>query len=162
MTTRPRQGRLDWGHLILVAAFATFVIWYNFDAQSKSSQIENTILIVPATLVALLMCALIAGQILFAWLGDPRAEDVADQPSAERQPVIWPLLYILALGIYVWSCEMLGFDIATALFIAAGMLISGERRILPILIFSILFSVTVVYALKWALPIQIPTLFGLT
>lgn len=161
MTIGKLRVNVNWGHLLLIVGFAAFVVWYYEDAQASSVEIENTILIVPTSLLALAMCVLVAIQTVHIRRVELADEAVSDAAEAERGTILWPVLYMVALGVYVFLIEDLGFDVTTALFLAVGMLISGEKRPLPILAFSVIFAAVCVYALKAALPLDFPTfLFG--
>lgn len=154
---------IDWGHLLLLAGFATFVVWYYEDAQNASIEIENTILIVPATVMALVLCAFVALQtIRISRIDEPQRaplQAVAPNSDPKTASIVGPVCYMVALGIYVFILEMIGFDVATAAFVAAAMVISGERRPHVIVGFSIVFAALCVYALKLVLPLHLPTLF---
>lgn len=159
MNQRKIRIDVEWGHLLLLAAFATFVVWYYGDAQSASTEIENTVLILPASIVALVLSAVVAIQSVHIRKADATAPE---EPVADRKKlldeILSPLLFIATLGAYVLSITTIGFDVATTLFLAVGMLICGERRPLVILAFSVLFSAFCVYSLKLVLPLDFPTL----
>lgn len=162
MTFGTHRIDIDWGHLLLLAGFATFVVWYYEDAQNSSIEIENTILIVPATVLALVLCAFVALQtVRISRSGIPKAASAktVELQDPKAASVFGPVCYMVALGIYVLLLELIGFDVATAAFIAVAMVISGERRPHVIVGFSVVFAALCVYALKLVLPLHLPTLF---
>jgi putative tricarboxylic transport membrane protein len=152
---------VDLGHLLLLAGFAAFVVWYNEDARNASIEIENTILIVPASILALLLCLFVACQTIHIRPVSAPVQQAGkneDPPATGAGPVIVPACYMTALAGYVFFMEAVGFDVATAAFVAVAMRISGERRPHVIALFSISFAALCVYSLKLVLPLDLPTL----
>jgi hypothetical protein len=96
----------------------------------------------------------------------PQAAAVGEAASGEALPVAGSaalrsadkrdLLLIggvaLSLGLYVSLLNVIGFDIATCLFVLAVMLICGERRPLALIVFPLVVAVVLIAAFRALLP----------
>jgi putative tricarboxylic transport membrane protein len=158
-----RIGRMrlegPWGDMGLLLVFVGFTIWYFQDAYRASPAIENLLLIGPASAVALalgffLLLRTVPRLRLTRQVAPPTGEDAKDEFRERHGPVA----AIGALVAYVLAMPFIGFDVATFLFIALGMLIQGERRPLVLIVFPVLVAGLVVYALKNILFVPVPTL----
>jgi hypothetical protein len=65
---------------------------------------------------------------------------------------------VVALGLYVSLLSFIGFDVATWLFVLATMLICGERRWLPLVLYPLLVSLVLIGAFRVLLPYPMYTL----
>ncbi len=153
--------RIDVGHLLLVLFIAGSVSWYFFDAYTASSNIQNIILIAPASLLAIVLCLVILYQIFTAQTEKTASRQMlASQHNAStskdafRKPVQCLLTrmgryrifaFIIAFGLYVGLLERIGFDIATYLFIGTIMALQGERHIGIIVAYSLVFGTLAVW-----------------
>lgn len=149
---------VDLGHLLLLAFIAGWVIWYAIDARRASPFIENTVLIVPASMLALLLCAVVALQTVTVRLADGRGT-AGTESGHDFRALALPAGLMGLLGVYAVSLERIGFDLSTLLFVAGGMLVIGERRWKVVIPFAVIFSLAVVYGLKAILPLRMPTVF---
>jgi hypothetical protein len=157
MRSAPSSG-IEWGHLALVLLFAALTAAYLYDSWSASSALENLILIAPGSMVALGLCAII---IIGIFRGQSsRAYDIPrtspDEPWVVRHRVT---IYIVLFGLYALGLETVGYDLATILFVAAALVLHGERRPVPLTAFSLGFSGIVVWAFKAMLSFPMKTAF---
>lgn len=147
-----------WGQVVMLLLFVSFTIWYFQDAYRASSNIQNLLLIAPASAlvlaVALPMLVLEARRLRLVREEATRTE-ADSRPFRER---FGPYAAMVALLVYTLAMPHLGFDIATFVFIAAGMAIHGERRLLVLIGFPAIVTAGVIYALKNILFTPVPTL----
>jgi hypothetical protein len=143
-----------WGHLVLLGVIAAVIIAYWLDARGTSLKISNLLLVQPASIIGLILVALILPQVF------PRiaSEDVAD--AAERRQDLLKIgrvaLLAGAFGIFVFSLETIGFDIATFAFVAVGLYLCGEKKLWVIGVYSAVFTVLVVYGYQALVPYPFP------
>ncbi|MEF2553151.1 tripartite tricarboxylate transporter TctB family protein [Aurantimonas sp. A2-1-M11] len=147
-----------WGSCLLLIGFASFSIWYFLDARSVSSEVENLLLIGPASALSLVLCvAILVREVpklrMTAAPAAPRGDEA--KSFRERYGVV---AAIIALVVYVVLMPWLGFDVGTFLFIAASMLIQGERRWWAILSFAAIMAVLTVYSMESILSVPVPSL----
>lgn len=173
-----RRITVDWGHLIVLALIAGATLWYNIDARSVSTDLNNLLLLQPVAIVTLLLCLFVVPQ-CFKVTTDAKDESAAIK-AAETDPekaapdedaiITMPtaqsegrdLLKMLAmgglLGIYVFSLEPVGFDVATFFFMVAAMLLCGERRPIALIAFPAILTFVTIYGFKALMPYPMPTL----
>jgi hypothetical protein len=161
--------RVDWGHVTFVLFIAGSVSWYFLDAYTASSSIKNLILIAPASALALVLCVTLLIQDArkaFATPSDvPKPATASDKSAAagedkeEKQRGTWrAVAFIVAFGFYIGLLEVVGYDVATWLFIAATLILNGERRPWMILGFSMVFGSLAVWLFGLLLPYPMLTL----
>ena len=63
----------------------------------------------------------------------------------------------MALGLFVFSLNILGFDIAIWLFALATMLICGERRPIPLALYPVGVALVAVYGFRALMPYPMVT-----
>lgn len=162
--------QIEFGHLFLVLFIAGSVIWYFFDAYTASSNIQNIILIAPASLGAIALCLIVLYQI-FRAAYKKKSEPTQKIPSSRQKVSAGNgssrnqakgilkqisryriLAYIITFGFYVGSLEVIGFDISTYLFIGIVMALQGERRIWILVGYSLVFGTLAV----WLFGLMIP------
>ncbi len=154
MATGSFRTRFAWGHLAFVAAVAVFCLWYWHDARRASDDVENLLLIQPAALVALLLCAVIAAG--SSGNGRPADDQTEGVPSSAREGR--GIAVAVLLGLYVAAVIPMGFDLATFAFLAAAMYVLGERRLLVLVGYSAALALGMSYAFKSLLSVPVPTL----
>ncbi len=130
----------------VVFGLIAFTSWYGYDAWQVSDSIENLILIVPIGIGALLFCAIE----LFRQFSGRTTPIKNAQPVKEVFPVI-----ALFTG-YVLSLELLGFDIATTLFVAIYLIMQGERRWGWVIGYSVCFGLFMSLFFAQMLPYPMP------
>lgn len=161
--------RIDYGHLLLIIFIAGWVSWYFFDSYTASSNIQNLILIAPASILALVLCFIVSFEIFrspiskstdHGQISSSQSEALQGQDSASRRfsgitgliARYRVLCFIILFGLYVTFLEIIGFDVATYLFIAVVMALQGERRIWVLLAYSIAFGTLAVLAFGLMIP----------
>lgn len=174
MTSPDTRRHPDWGHVVLVLLFAGFTALYLVDAWQASSRLRNLILILPAAILAFGLCALVLiGILRDAARPRPAApakvpanappDAPADAPAAPAPPETllqrFRTGFTMALfALYILSIPYLGFDVGTALFVAANLLLDGERRPLVVIGIPVLFAVAATLCFRWLLPYPMPIL----
>ena len=123
---------------------------------AASLNIHNLCLVAPLAVVALCLCLVILPQ-CFRRAGEFEAEPSGPQAhgaSALGSMNLRKLApiggLVAALGLYVSFLDVIGFDVATWLFVLATMLICGERRWLPLALYPLLVSLVLIGAVSGA------------
>jgi hypothetical protein len=163
MRIRGHLYRVDWPHLVFVTLLAVFVIWYWSDTRSVSLSINNLLLVQPLAIFVLLMYLVIVPQCF-------RRADAVDEPEAptaddplapalptEARELARVAMLGLALGIFVFSLNTLGFDIAIWTFALATMVICGERRPIPLVVYPLAVAVICVFGFRALMPYPMVT-----
>ncbi len=163
MRIRGHDYRVDWTHLVFITLITAFIVWYWMDARAVSLSVNNLLLVQPLAIFALLMYLLIVPQCF-------RRVDAVDEPEAstvddplapalptERRELGRVALLGLALGVFVFTLQILGFDIAIWLFALATMLICGERRPIPLVIYPLAVTLFTVYGFRALMPYPMVT-----
>ncbi|HEX2255337.1 MAG TPA: tripartite tricarboxylate transporter TctB family protein [Afifellaceae bacterium] len=148
--------RIEWGHLLLLFLIAGIVIWYLFDARGRSVNINNLLLVQPAAILALILCAVVLRQCFVP----VSAEEPEVTPEARRDDLIAigrVAAMALAFGLFAFSLETIGFDVAAWLFVAVGLFICGERRSLVLVLFPTVFTAALIYFFRALIPFPLPT-----
>ncbi|MBF7053079.1 tripartite tricarboxylate transporter TctB family protein [Halomonas sp. KAO] len=114
-------NKRDYGDLLVLMALAAFTLWYLLDAIRVSSAIQNLLLILPLSLVVLAIVALEVGVRL-------KKGTLLVREESEGEPLHHTLPVVGLFAVYVLSLQSLGFDVATVLFIAAFLVLKGERN----------------------------------
>lgn len=159
------------GHLLLLAGFAAYALWYSLDAWAAQAKTQNMLLIGPAALLAGVVIALLFAKELLRWRAgeptetaedapdvEPAAADTGDDTRTFREAWGTPLSAAL-LGVYVIALPIVGFDVATVVYIALCMMLQGARDWRIILGFSLVAGLLPVWAIEKMLSVPVPTLF---
>ena len=149
-------ARLDWGHALVVLGMAAGIVVYLIDAFQASSKVGNLILILPASILGLILCLLMAVSI---WRqasnrGSPSAPPAVREPLSER---LRPLVLLGLFTLYVLLLPLLGLDIGSLLFLILALIANGERRPVFIVLYSLVFAAVVTLLFKSILPYPMPT-----
>jgi hypothetical protein len=149
-----RDYVVDWLHLGFVFLVAVIVTLYWFGARQVSTSVNNLLLLQPLAISALLLCALIVPQ-CFRRADRPVEAEVAidDDPLAPALPqggkeLARVAVLGLALGLMVFSLNIVGFDVAIWLFCVAAMAICGERRPLALAVYPLAVTVVCIYGFR--------------
>jgi hypothetical protein len=136
----------------LLGLIIAFAVWLTLDARRASPDLENLVLIVPAAVLTVgTACWLAVGATL-----RQEPASTAAAPSSRFAVKVAGLLLLLVL--LVAGLEVVGFDVASFLFLLGGAWLLGERRLLPLILFAAAFTCLVVMALHAILPFSMPTL----
>ncbi|HEV2559286.1 MAG TPA: tripartite tricarboxylate transporter TctB family protein [Microvirga sp.] len=144
---------IDWGHLALLIALAGLASWFLLDARAASLNINNLLLVQPTVLFVLGLILLIIPQCF-------RARSNADQidAPAAKPNVVKTSAVALCLAAFVFLIDTIGFDTAMLLFVLGTMIICGERRPLPLLIYPLAVTLTLISGFKLLMPYPMTTL----
>lgn len=158
MTARSVQGRIDWGHLALLVLLSGIVSWYLYDTWTASSRVRNLILVLPASILALILAVGIASGVVFRGTRGEMtgASEIDPKPLRDR---IYPLVLMAIFGLYILTLPVTGFDVGSALFVFVAFLFDGERRPLVLLIYPVIFAAVCTLLFRWLLPYPMITLF---
>lgn len=159
MTEAKARRRLDWGHLTLVLFFAVITSAYLADAWSASGKFKNLVLVLPASVLSLILCLIVAWGVLRNGTDMINAPSIdGATPKATLLERFRPALLMALFALYVLTLPLLGFDVGSAAFVAAALLLDGERRLLIIVSVSIVFAFAATLIFGWLLPYPMPLL----
>lgn len=148
---------IEWGHLALVVFIAALVIVYLLDARARSLNLNNLLLVQPASILALVLCAVVIRQ-CFRRKPELSEAEAAERAAAKRIET-GNLGRIAAmagsLGLMAFGLDVVGFDVASWLFIAIGLVICGERRAWVVLLFPTVFVALLVWSYRLLIPYPI-------
>ena len=154
------------GHLLLLAGFLVFAIWYANDAYASQQSVQNMLLIGPAAALAVALIGAIAvGQIWRLASGTDSAKATeavvpAETPGeASFKQRYGTSVAALGLAVYVAAMPFIGFDVASVVFVALSMMFQGARNPLTIGIYALLVGLLPVWAIESILSVPVPTLF---
>jgi hypothetical protein len=136
----------------LLGLIIAFAVWLTLDARRASPDLENLVLIVPAAVLTVGTACWLA---VAAALRQEPAGTAAASSGGFAMKVAGLLLLLVLL---VAGLEVVGFDVASFLFLLGGAWLLGERRLLPLILFAAIFACLVVMALHAILPFSMPTL----
>ncbi len=126
----------DLGILLLLMGL---VSWYLLDAYHASAHIMNLILIVPVTVLFLMLC-------LVAFIRQIREKK---PPAIQHEAVMTVASVIGLFSAYVLTLGWLGFDVGTFLFLSLFLYLNGERRLVWVFGYALVFaSVTAIFFSK--------------
>lgn len=161
MKNRKFLGAVEWGHLLLLLLICGVVVAYLLDARATSLRTNNLLLVQPASILALILAAIVLPQ-CFRRKKDTAEDEAAAEPTPAAQESWRDLGKIAALaaafGAFAISLETIGFDVATFIFVALGVYICGERRLWLIGVFSAVFTAAIVYGYQLLVPYPFPLL----
>lgn len=135
--------------LAMIAAAAIYA-WSVIDT-SRGPQ--DWLMIVPATAICI-------AALLWAATSDTIRELAARQraAAAERDGALLPVVLLVLICLYAAAIAFIGFDVATALFIAAALIVQGERRILWLAVSALGGTALLVWIFTGPLAVRLPTL----
>lgn len=154
------KARFNFPELGLASFFLVLGCWYLFDAYQASPSSENMLLILPAAVVVICLSLWIIGSTLYK---TPLIDTVEPQSEKETSPEKKPVSVLSAMCIlagFVLSMDWIGFDVATFLFMVALMFLQGERRLVWLGGFSLIFAVLTSLFFEYMIPYPMPMLLG--
>jgi hypothetical protein len=161
MRIRGRHYAVDWGHLIFATLIAVAVLWYLLNAAAVSVSVNNLLLVAPTAIFALLLYCCVLPQCFRPADEAPRHPELAaltaGRAAADRQETVRVLSLGAVLGLFVFSLDQVGFDVAIWLFTLGGMFICGERKALPLLLYPLALAFLVVHGFRAMMPFPMPT-----
>lgn len=141
--------------LVVLLLLAGFVVFYCLDAAQSSTDMLNLILVLPLSVIVLALCLV---QFALDVAIVRRTATASAEQTADEPPVVDVLPVAGIFAVYVLSLPWLGFDVGTSLFIAAFLLLQGERRYLWLLAYSIGFAFALSELFSRMLPYPMPML----
>lgn len=165
-------GRIDrYGAVLLALAISAVAVAYVLSAYASSSRLHNVIFVAPmAALTVLLSTIVVLRTVLNARTNKDAWVDAANMPEevpaaidtetaviSEVGPLGMALMMALVIC-YVLSISYIGFDVASVVFMILCLWLQGERRIAFILIFSVVYALTVTWLLLHGAQIPAHTL----
>jgi hypothetical protein len=151
MQQRPTRLVVMWGHLALLAVIAGIVLFYWMDTRATSLRLNNTLLVQPASVIALILVALVLPQCFRRVAADAPEAHPADLSELGKVALL-----AAVFGVFVFSLETVGFDVATFLFMVVALFVCGERRWWVILPFSAVFTAGLIYGYGALIPFPFP------
>jgi len=147
-----RSGRIVvmWGHLALLAFVAGVVLFYWLHVRAVSLRPTNLLMIQPASILALVLVALVVPQCF---------RRAAEGEVVEREQVdgLGQVFLLMASFVtFALLLEWAGFDVATFGFMVVGLFICGERNWLLNLGFSAFFTALLVWGYGAITPFPFP------
>jgi len=127
---------------------ASLVTAYAIDSYSASTEVLNLILVLPLTIIVLALC-------LIQFVVELR-DTTSIPPARDNVTDVVPVIGLFA--VYVLSLNWLGFDVGTALFVAAFLWFHGERRLPWLLGYSIALGFALALFFSAMLPYPMPML----
>src|SRR3546814_3213043 len=118
--------------LSLVLLFAAVTIAYLADAWTASGGLRNRGLLVPVSALSLMLCALVVVDVVRRARAAPEVVPQEESPAPVGQSFIdryKPAVLMALFALYVLTLPWLGFDVGSAVFVAAALVMDGERRL---------------------------------
>ena len=158
-TLAGRRISVDAGHLAFVTAIAAWVLWYLFDARAASLDIQNLGLVQPVAILLLIVWAVTAWQTISvdAPIAPERVSERKQIPVLVAQRIFGSMAL---LAVYVAMAAFIGFDVATALYVAAALYLLGERNPVTLIALPIGFCAIAIYLFNTILSTPLPIFFG--
>jgi|SRR6516162_3200710 hypothetical protein len=151
-----RKVDVEIPHVAFATGIGGWAVWYCWDAWHANAAVENLILILPVSLIAIVLY-------VFVIAGSIKRANIPPEGSSLHQPVSRKTGVRIAgsmalLGAFVLTGPLIGFDVASFLYMLLTMAFLGERRILVLVIVPLMFSVIVIYSFGTLLSTPLPVL----
>jgi Tripartite tricarboxylate transporter TctB family len=157
-TIGPRTIVVDLPHLAFATAIAAWCVWFCQDAWRAQRDVENLIMILPASLLAVILYIFVAAGCVRI-VSAPAQH--ADPPRKPLDPGMATKIAgtMALLAAYVIAAPLIGFDLVSFAYILAMLLFLGERRIIVLLLVPALFCAIAIYCFDTILATPLPLLF---
>lgn len=156
-TLRGRTVIVDLPHLGFATAIATWCVWFCQDAWRAQRDVENLILILPASLLAVALYVFVAAG-CFRIVSGPVQDAVTPRrplgPGMARK-IVGTMALLVS---YVIAAPLIGFDVVSFAYILAMLWFLGERRIGVLLLVPALFCEIAIYCFNTILATPLPLL----
>lgn len=155
--TPTRRPAWPVGAVVFTLAVAGAFAWYAVDVSLKARGPTDWMMIVPAAaigIIALLVCIV---EDIRAHRAVPAPDDEVPAAGDETHP-LRSIAFMALLAAYVAAIPWTGFDVGTFLFLAAALVVQGERSWWRCLLFASLVTVPVVYVFVHLLQVRLATL----
>jgi len=130
---------------IVIICLATFVLWYAIDTHRASSSIENIVLILPIASIILCLC-------LYEFFTQ---KDMQEEESS-KEGFSSVIIVMLLFALYILTLEYLGFDVGTVVFFGLFLYFHGEKRLVWVLGYSVVYGFLLAYFFSYMLPYPMP------
>jgi len=151
------RSRLPATHTVLlglVMAATAFVLWSSTQASTK---LQNLVVLVPVSVVLVMACVAIVAVSLRHSPSQMAEATQSEEPSIETS--IWGDVILLAgFGLFCLLLTRIGFDLATFLFVWAGVVLSGGKGLWQPPLFAAIFTVVLVYGFGSLFPYPMETM----
>jgi hypothetical protein len=158
MKDRKTGRSVDWGHLAVLALICGVIVAYLLDARATSLKINNLALVEPASIIALILAAMVLPQCFKRRSEEGEGADEAPAPKETWRDLGNVAALAAAFGAFTMLMETVGFDVATFVFLALGVYICGERKLWVIALFSAIFTAAIVLGYQMLVPYPFPLL----
>ncbi len=142
---------VDLPHLILATGIAGWCAWLCWDAWRSSPDVENLIMIVPVSASAVIFYLFILADCF-------RRADQKRRALARGVGLKIAGSMALLAG-FVITGPLIGFDVASFVYMFSMMAFLGERRILMLLLVPLLFCGVAIYCFNNLLATPLPLFF---
>jgi hypothetical protein len=145
-------------HLAFATAIAGWCIWFCQDAWRAQRDVENLIMILPASVLAVILYVFVAAGCVRI------VRSPEHDAAAPRQPLGPGMAGKIAgtmalLSAYVIAAPLIGFDVVSFVYILTMLWFLGERRIVVLLLGPALFCTIAIYCFDTILATPLPLLF---
>ena len=148
-----RQKTSELHHLLdaaLALALAALCLAYLWDAYGASSRMTNLILIRPAALICTALVLAVAIRAVHRIVLSRRSAQAPDMTTDLDMAQVRQMIALMAsFAAYVAVMSRIGFDLATFLFMAVGLVILNERRPLVVIVYSLAFTALNIWLAKF-------------
>ncbi|VDS10705.1 Tripartite tricarboxylate transporter TctB family protein [Paracoccus haematequi] len=143
-------SRLSLSHAALLACVAVISCYITWSAIAASTRLYNLIVVVPvAVIIAVLLITLV-------W--QALSGSVPDGALPDRKSTIGDIIMLVAFGVFCFGLTKFGFDIATFIFVWAGVAFGGERRLWLPPVYAAVFTLALVKFFGSLFPFPMPLL----
>lgn len=129
----------------IILAISGYITW---SAMSASSKLDNLVVVAPVGIAILLL----AVAVVISALRRPAAK------AAGAEPIRGDLLLLAGFAIFCYALTRIGFDVATFVFVWAGVIMSGGKGYWQPPLFATLFTLLLVKAFGSLFPYPMLTL----
>ena len=148
---------IDVPHVAFATGIGCWTVWYCWDAWHANAAVENLILILPVSVIAIVLYLfVVAGSI--RRIKTPQEENPTPLLRVSRKTSIRIAGSMALLAAFVLTGPLIGFDVASFLYMLIMMAFLGERRPLLLVLVPLLFSVIVIYCFGTLLSTPLPVL----
>ena len=155
-----RKIGVDLPHLAFATGLMGWIAWFCRDAWLSDNAIENLILIVPASAVALLLYLFVAASCFKPVETEATASPHGRVTSGLALKIAGSMALLAAFAV---AGPLIGFDVVSFVYLLAMLLLLGERRIWVLVLAPLIFSALAIYCFGTILATPLPMLlFGET
>lgn len=140
------------GAVLFSLALSAAFVGYAADVHGKARGATDWMMVMPAAGIGVVA-------LLVSMLEDLRGRyrvQLADGGEDGAQ-TLRTLLFMALLCLYVAAIPFAGFDLASFVFLGAGLIVQGERRLWACLVFAAAVTVPVVWVFIHVLGVPLPT-----